>query len=568
MLAVNQVLDQVPRPGTRLPGRARIPGRNAAVRTVAHVLAWAPFMCAGLFVMRHGWRPVSDAAAIGLRSWDVMTAHGPLVGQASRMARGVFDPGPLEYWLLALPVRLDPLSGLLWGAALWCMLSASLMVEAARSVAGERGGLLASGIVLGTVAWMPGVALQPYWNPWFGVMFLLAALAAGLAVLAGRRGWWPVVVVAASIAAQAHLMFAVVSAALVLLAFVVGMVDCVRDQAEYRWAVCGLAGGVACWMAPVIQEFTGRSGNLTALLHVLSAHAPRTGLDFGLKALAGSAEPPAAWWTSLQSQVNLSLIDGRSAGFGVLTLTAMVTVLVAAVGPLRSRRLAALAGISLLASIAALGTYASIAVHAIPETPSRLDTLNYLMILMFPVGILAWLTAGFALALTGRKVLSQVHAPAELARHRTAGYLARGNTHRGAKAAVRWGVSAVGLAVAGVLAMASALTVTADWRQFPGVADHQVVHAVSVASSRIERRLSRQPIALSVICTDPHYRKRRLLLGLAFALTARGYAPELTSSGWELGPRYVFRGSAVPSVLVLVRGSDIAVSITRPTVRS
>ena len=49
-----------------------------------------------------GWRPVSDASAIALRSWDILTAYAPLVGQATRLGQGIFDPGPLEYWLLAV----------------------------------------------------------------------------------------------------------------------------------------------------------------------------------------------------------------------------------------------------------------------------------------------------------------------------------------------------------------------------------------------------------------------------------------------------------------------------------
>ncbi len=74
---------------------------------------------------------------------------------------------------------------MVWGAALWCMVAASLAIEAAWSAFGAFGGLAASGIVVGTVAWQPLVAAEPYWNPWFGVLFFLATLAAGLAVVSG-----------------------------------------------------------------------------------------------------------------------------------------------------------------------------------------------------------------------------------------------------------------------------------------------------------------------------------------------------------------------------------------------
>ena len=56
------------------------------------------------------------------------------------------------------------------------------------------------------------------------MVFFLAALAAAWAVMSGHRGWWPVLVVTASIAAQAHLMFTVPSGVLAVLALIVGLV--------------------------------------------------------------------------------------------------------------------------------------------------------------------------------------------------------------------------------------------------------------------------------------------------------------------------------------------------------
>jgi hypothetical protein len=552
-------------PGSLLARRAKMAlGRAVALRVAAHLAAWAPFIVAAVRLVQDGWRPVSDAAAIALRSWDVLTAHGPLVGQATRLAHGVYDPGPLQYWLLALPVHLDPPHGLVWGAVLWCMLAASLMIEAAWSVAAETGAVLASGMILATVAWMPGVALQPYWNPWFGVMFLFAALAAGWAVMSGRRGWWPVLVITASVAAQAHLMFGVVSGALLLVALVVGLADSARDRAGYRWAVVGLVAGAACWAAPVVQELTGRTGNLTALIHSEATAGHQTGLAFGLKALAGAAEPPPLWWTPLQSLLNLHVIERRSAWFGAVTLAVTAAVLVAAIRPLRSRRLAALAAVSLVASLGSLVMYAGIAEASIPATPSSLNTVNYLMILMLPVGILSWLTVAAALVLTGKRVLSRVRAPAASPED-------RGTEDRGGEpaavatgTAARWAVSVVAFAALAVLALVSSLTVLQDGRQFPAVADRQVVRAVDTASRQIQQQLPPQPIALSVVSPDVHYRQRRLLLGLAWVLRTRGYRAEIAGFGWELGRPYILRGQPRAHVRVLVNGTSVSADVTGP----
>jgi len=376
-------------------------GLAIVFRLAAHLAAWIPFAIGAVRSVQHGSAVIADGAVIALRSWDVLTPYGPLVGQATQLRNGAFDPGPLEYWLLAIPVHIDPRTGVVWGAALWCMLAASLAVEAARSAFGAFGGLAASGIIVGTVAWQPLVAAQPYWNPWFGVIFFLATLAAGLAVVSGRRHWWPVLVVTASVAAQTHLMFALASAALVLVAFAAGLADTIRARAGYWWAVLGLMAGAACWIAPVIQQFTSRRGNLSLLIGSLGARQS-AGPAFALKALTASVLPPTVWWQpslAFRSEGIASQISGRTPAFAVVMLALTVVVLAVAVRPLRSRPLAALAAVSLLASGAVLATYWGIPVNNL----GRRDQ-NYLLIVLLPVGLLAWLTLGAAAVLAARRV--------------------------------------------------------------------------------------------------------------------------------------------------------------------
>ena len=144
------------------------------------------------------------------------------------------------------------------------------------------------------MAWQPLVAAEPYWNPWFGVLFFLATLAAGLAVVSGQRRWWPVLVLM-SVAAQAHLMFALASAALVLVALVAGLADTIRARAGYWWVLLGLMAGAACWIAPFIQQFASRHGNLSLLIASLGIRQSAASA-FGLKAVTASALPPAVWW--------------------------------------------------------------------------------------------------------------------------------------------------------------------------------------------------------------------------------------------------------------------------------
>jgi hypothetical protein len=541
-------VDQAALPAPRQPVLPR--SLASVVRLAAHVAAWIPFAIGAIRAVQQGSPVIADGAAIALRSWDVLTPYGPLVGQATQLRHGVFDPGPLQYWLLAIPVHIDPQAGVVWGAALWCMVAASLAIEAAWSAFGAFGGLAASGIVIGTAAWQPLVAAQPYWNPWLGVLFFLATLAAGLAVLSGRRRWWPVLVLTASVAAQAHLMFALASAALVLVALVAGLIDTIRSRAGYWWVLLGLTAGVACWIAPFVQQFTSRHGNLSLLIASLGVRQS-AGPAFGLKALAASALPPAVWWQpslSFRHEGIASQISGRTPASGVAMLALTAAVLVVAVWPLRSRALAALAAVSLLASGAVLATYSNIPVHNV----GRHDQ-NYLLIVLLPAGLLIWLATGSAAVLAARRVTGRARVLA-----------ARRRRSRGAagRSAARWGVRVVALAVVAVMGLGSWLAAAQQARASADATSAWEVSATRFAAQYIERMLPPQRLELTVL-RDGVY-ERDVTLGVAWALHADGYQPAVDHRAARyLGPRYLFAGRPMPGVSVLMRRRVVLVRLTQ-----
>jgi hypothetical protein len=524
--------------------------RVSALRAGAHVLAWLPFVFAVARSVASGWRPVSDNAAIALRSWDVLTAHAPLVGQATRLAGNVYDPGPLQYWLLTLPVHADPLHGVLWGAALWCMVAASLAIEGAWAAAGRLGGLLATAIVLGALAWIPAITLLPCWNPWFGLMFFLAAFAAGAATLSGHHRWWPVVVIAGSIAAQAHLMFTVAAVVLVVLCLAAGLAETYRAKARYTWAVVGLVAALACWSAPLIQQFASRTGNLAALASGRGAPGPHGGLAFGLKALAASVQPPPFWWRPLTSLVKLGVIDERTvpAGAGVLALA--VVALAVAVYPLPSRRAIALAALSLTAAATAAYTYAQIPARTIRMTTSDLSNLRYLMAPMYVVGVLVWLTTGTILVLSGRPAVQQLKSR-DMSRgsHTASAALHVGGVRRAVPAMTMAAVAVIGLAALVATEIGSA-AISQTW----------AMRAVTTAVQRIEPSVSRRQLTLSVLAaTNPE--RRQVTFGLVYALHTLGYGPEISQRWWasQLGYPYLFRGRPMTHVKVLIRGGGLSV---------
>ena len=511
-------------------------------------------------LIRHGWRPVGDEAAIALRSWNSLTAHGPLVGQATRLAHGVFDPGPLEYWLLAIPVHLDTVHGVLWGAIIFCLVACSLAVEAAWSVLGAAGGLCASGFIVGLTLWMPIIAVTPSWNPWFGLMFFIAALAAAWAVMSGHRGWWPALVISASIAAQSHLMFTVPSGALAILALIVGLVDTIRGRAGSRWVVAGLIAGAACWSGPLIQQFTSRNGNLGLLLRSSGGSGgARTGGAFSLRALSAATEPVPIWLKpSMHPLAIYRLINHRPAWFALAVLVLLAVAAVMAVRPLRCRPLGSLAVVSLVISLGSLVTYSSIPVHH-----TSLNTLIYLIVLLFPVGVLSWLVVGGWAVLTARLVIRQLTSA------RPAGGWWRGRPAGGSAPAparpLRGALPLAGLAATALVAVGAILAISLQGPTVREVTDDPAMPTSWAASRQIARALPGQPIALSV-----HDFKKsalgRLSLGLTWALTPEGFRAELmhTRLARELGSRYVFRGEAIPLVKVRVRPSGTSVAVTRP----
>jgi hypothetical protein len=517
-------------------------------RAVTHLAAWAPFVAAVAVAVQRPWRVVGDGAAIALNSWDTF-GRVPLVGQPTELGHGLYDPGPLQYWLLAVPVHVDPVRGVFWGAAVCCMAAASLAIEAAWSVMGRIGGVAACGAVLVMIAWRPGIAAKPYWNPWFGAVFFLAALAAGWAVMSGRRWWFPVLVVTGSVAAQTHLMFALASAALVPLALIVALVDAFRANAGYRWALTGLAAGIGCWAAPLIQQLTSRNGNLAALV-THQGGGQRTGLAFALNTFTAATRPLPLWWPlPRQNQDVAQLAGSHTALYAVAVLFVTAAALAAAMFALRCRPLASLAATALVASAAALETFSRI-----PFTLNGLIRAEaYLLTVMVAAGMLIWLTIGWALVLTSRQVIKRRRALAAAPAQQ------RGPA-RPARSVPRWAAHGAGAAVSGLIVLAAVPGVVHPIRTFPG--DVQQASLVTAAEQRIHQALPSQPITLAVRSrTEYAYQLRA---GLAWALTGAGYHLGIPP-GFPLGsgnPPHT--GGPAPRVTVRFNDSTITVAIKMP----
>ena len=130
---------------------------------------------------------------------------------------------PLMFYLLAVPVHLDPSRGLFWGATLLCGAVLSLVIEAAWSVGLWVAGTVVAFTTLDLLWLTPTVFENLAWNTFFPVPFLVAAVVLAWVVALGRVRWWPVLVFVASVAAQSHLTFVIPSVVLTLTALIFGL---------------------------------------------------------------------------------------------------------------------------------------------------------------------------------------------------------------------------------------------------------------------------------------------------------------------------------------------------------
>jgi hypothetical protein len=393
---------ETPATGAGRPVRRR---RDVALRIVCHLAAELPIAVLGIVELARGWRPIFDNADLAFRSWRVFGARSPLLGHQMAVTvdgHAVFGPGPLQSWILAVPVRIDPTQGALWGGVVAVVVAVALAVEASWSFGGWAAGAVTSASVLVFALVRPELVLDVVWNVWFALLVLVCAFCSALAAASGRLRWWPVTVAAASVVVQCQAAYGPPAVALCLVAVAMGLA--VRRRRGERlggaWWIGGLIVGAVAWAAPVIQEATTAPGNLTLLVRAAGGSgetggsAGTIGWRAALRALGGATRLPPDWVHALPTGEALARFFGI---VGIVSGPAwwglVVLGLVAAIAGLGWRtgrtRLAVLAALTLALALGALATVATI-----PE--SQFVVLGYLGALLVPVGITVWITIVWA----------------------------------------------------------------------------------------------------------------------------------------------------------------------------
>jgi hypothetical protein len=402
-------------------------------------------LVAGGRAIANGWLPVADQGRIATSAYEVFTSHTPLVGPYSMASlvtgHQTYDPGPLLYWLLALPAR--------FGGPVAITLTMSAFngaaILASVALARRRGGTALMFAAAAAIALMSHSlateALHGIFNPAAGLFGLLLLSFTCWSLACGERWLLPLAVLLASFVVQCHLGYA--APALGLLAVgVIGLVVS-RDRrdvdgraatgrrghrrgASWGPALAGLVVALICWSAPAIDQITHSTGNLSVIVSDVGARGRTEGASVGWRVLTRAVGIPPRWLRAPEREVydhsgrQVGVISGGDYGdtrladvwgtpsalstiSAVLVLCALGVVTLAALRARRGDLLAGAAiGLVLCGSLAALASV----------TPVRgVHSLGYSLWWGSLVGMWVWLLLAWSGAVLVRGWATRRGAP-------------------------------------------------------------------------------------------------------------------------------------------------------------
>ena len=398
----------------------------------AGLAAAVPVLVSTVHAVNAGWEPAGDDGIILTRAWDVLTTHSPLVGQYSEAGnltgQIVHSPGPLLYWLLALPVRY----GTTTDVAVWMGAVNTLAIIACVALARRRGGLvLMFATAIGIALMCQSLASESFhdvWNPAAALFPFLLLVFLCWSLACGDHRLLPWVVLVASYVTQTHLTYVAPTAGLLVIG-VGGLVvrhvvarrragapseeppetggppararERERTRPVWRWVLAAVLVGAVCWAPPLLDELEHSPGNLTLVVRTTSDRGTTLGSSIGANAVV-DAIGWKPWWlyvpvSEWSRKKDVRATPSSSASDSTLAILAAL-VLVATLGFWRRRGDLAAAALIGLAMCAALD--ANIA--NTPVVPLLAATIGYTAWWGSIVGLWVWLVLAWALWLSLR----------------------------------------------------------------------------------------------------------------------------------------------------------------------
>jgi hypothetical protein len=364
------------------------------------LIASVPIVVAAVHAVVVGWVPDGDRAYFAVRAFDVLSGRTPLLGPWSSGAtaavgRTVYSPGPLLYWLLAIPARYLPESLLqvtIGVVNVACVIGACVLAR-------RRGGLpllLATAIAIPVMtASLPASTHSDLWNTSAPLFPLVLLVFTCWSLACGDYRLLPLAVLVASFAVETHLTFAAPVAGLLLVG-VVGLAlshPFRRASGVGRWIVAAVLVAVVCWTPPIIDQLTHSPGNLRLLVDASTSSEPTLGLHDGWHALVHMVGV-VPWWLS-DPPTGIERITDVVGSPGAVAVASTLLVLAAVAAALvlgwRRRRADVWA-----ASALALVLCASIAADAASTPKQAFETLDYTLRWGSPAGMCVWLLLGWS----------------------------------------------------------------------------------------------------------------------------------------------------------------------------
>jgi hypothetical protein len=392
--------------------------RDRRLQLALGLLAALPVIVACGYALTDDWAPLGDDAFIGLRAFDVFTDRSPLVGQRSSGASGVlqettYSPGPLLFWLLALPVRLpDPVYMTLTTGAL----NVASIVGVV-GLAHRRGGrplmfVTAAAIPI-MLASLPAETYADVWNSSAPLLPLMLLVFLAWSVACGEYRLLPLTVLVASFAAQSHLVFVGPAVGVTVVALACAAAFGLAREWPRRWVVASVVVAAVCWSAPLLDQAVNRPGNFVTLARSAFNDERSLGFSAGWRAVAHTVGV-RPWWLKdsrdpVQRVGDLTVRPGaHKIASALLALAALAAV--ATIGWRRRRADLTAAG--------ALGIVLCVTVGlAASSTPAKsFGTVVYTLRWTSPAGLCVWLLLGWALVTMARE-----RAPAPIRVPRLAG---------------------------------------------------------------------------------------------------------------------------------------------------
>jgi hypothetical protein len=491
----------------------------------AGLLAAAPVILSTAHTLAVGWHPLGDDAIIAARSYDVFTTHPPLTGAYSAtsvvLGEPSHHPGPLLFWLLAIPAR--------WGGPAAMTLTVGLVNAAAAfgcvAVARRRGGLALMVVAASTIAAASAsIVLRTYsdvWNPAAGLLPFTLLIFLTWSMACGDVRLLPLGVLVASFALQCHLAYLPAVLGMTAVA-IVGLVAA-RVRPSRRSLVAAGVVLLVCWSGPLVDEIAHRPGNAEVLVRTAFSGTPTLGFQSGARAVTHTIGVPP-WWLGGASGTGDRIGDiiRAPSALSIASAIALLAALaaLAVLGWRRGRRDVALAAGQALVLCAAIGTVAG----GNPTKGLLTLSLGYNLWWGTAAGAWAWLTLAVGgLVLFGPAVLRRLKRPA---------------------------------ALGGLATLGAALAIARLAAAGPGIDPLQPRYApMSALADRLEAAL---PAGRTVLVDAPggvgFSPAFDFQMGSVYALRRHG-DKVITAASAPLGSAYEPRGKRADYVLTLARGT-------------